>query len=632
MYNHRKMDKILRFDSLIFLIILLFSLTFRVTNLDLIEFKTDEAVNLLLSARPVLHHSLPPGGTVSSIGILNPPLFNYILTPLTFFTLDPKAFSFLIAFINAAAIAFFYLIVKNYYGQIIAFTSSTLFAFSPWAILYSRKIWTQDLLVPFFILLFLSFHKIIKDKNEIFWIPFTLSSLFLIQLHQISIVFIVLLISLMLVQKTKLNLKFIFIGTILGIIPLLPYLNYEIKNGYPDLKAIFSSEQRLSSKRSVELFMRPLQITSQGNFSFILGVDLETFLKRFPLVNSLRKILYVEYIFIILGSLIFLKKFKDLKMLSYSALLLPLAYFLLRIEPFVHYYIIILPILFLFLGVAFEFLLQTNKLLKSLSLLLFISLIISSLVFDFSFFKLLKDQGYFRGDYGDSLKTSQSHIKHKNYDELFLAQFIPLNYSFGYNSFAKMIYQDTTPQQIPLLEEKLQRSDDPRIEQRLLAFHTKELPTLNTLDILRKKTREIPGYNNIYKETLNDYLARNYKKEYISEKFDLRVFYPQHWKLNEDKEKLTIKGDYIYVEIVKKENDNVKNTNNFYKESLVKILGQDFKKTECRKKSGQFCSAVYIGQSTILMISILPLDFSADKIEADFRNAEEVIKNLSFNN
>ena len=169
------MYKLLRLDALIFFVILLFSLSFRITNLDLIEFKTDEAVNLLLSAWPALHHSLPPGGTVSSIGILNPPLFNYILTPLTFFTLDPKTFSFLIGFLNSVAIAFFYLIVKNYYSQVIAFTSSVLFAFSPWAILYSRKIWNQDILVPFFVLMFYSLHKIIIDKKRIFWLTFVLS-------------------------------------------------------------------------------------------------------------------------------------------------------------------------------------------------------------------------------------------------------------------------------------------------------------------------------------------------------------------------------------------------------------------------------------------------------------------------
>lgn len=626
------MSKFLRLDIIIFSIILLFSLIFRITNLDLIEFKTDEAVNLALASRPFFGHSFAPGGTVSSIGVLNPPLFNYILTPLTFFTLDPKAFSFLIALVNSISIALFYLVVKKYYGQIIAFTSSTLFAFSPWAIFFSRKIWTQDLLIPFFVLMFYSLHKTIEERKQIFWLPFTISSLFLIQLHEVSIIFIILISLSLLFQKVKLNFKYIIIGVILGVLPLLPYFIYEIKNGYPDFKAVISARNRLSPQRSVDIFLRPLQITGQGNISFVLGSDLGTFIKKFPLVDSFRKIFYFEYILVVLGVSIYIKKFKTFNFLGYSAILLPFVYFLLKIESFMHYYIIILPLLFLFLGTYFEFLIQKNKLLKTTSLILFMSLLISSLFFDISFFKLLKDQGYFQGDYGDSLKNSESHVKHKKYDELFLFQFIPLNYAFGYNPFAKMVYADTTPNKIPLLEKKLQESDDPRVKQELLAFYTKELPTLKTIDILRKKSKEIPQYSQIYKVALEDYMEKNYKKDYVSDNFDFRFFYPEHWKASEDKEKLTLKGDYVYIEIVKKESKIVKNGNNSYQESLVKILGQDFKKIECRKKNGQFCEAFYLGQSTILTISVLPLDFPKGKVEADFKTAEEIIINLRFNN
>lgn len=592
------MSKFLRrFNILIFSIIFLFSLAFRVANLDLIEFKTDEAVNLLLSARPALYHTLPPGGTVSSIGILNPPLFNYLLAPLTFFTLDPKIFSFLIGSLNSIAIAFFYLIVKKYYGQITAFTSSTLFAFSPWAILYSRKIWTQDLLIPFFILMFYSLHKIYEKKQR-FWILFASSSLFLIQLHQTSIFFIGLISFFMFFQKVKLNLKYLLIGGVLGIIPLLPYLNYETKNGYPDFKALSSSEQRLSSKRSLELFFRPLQITSQGNFSFILGADLDTFVKKFPLVDILRRIFYFEYIFVIVGSLIFLKKFRTFRIFPYSVLILPAIYFLLKIDPFMHYYIIILPFLFLFLGATFEFLFKTNKLIKSLSLLLFLSLVISSLAFNFTFFKLLGDKGHFRGDYGDSLKASQKHIKNKSYDELFLFQFIPLTYSFGYNPFAKIVYSNTSLDKIPTLEKELQESGDIRIEHELLAFYTKEPPTLSTLDILRKKTRENPKYNNIYKETLNDYLARNYKKEYIYEKFDLRLFYPQHWKIQEENG-IKIEGDYLVAFI--QEAKVLPNYELQTKKSMV-VLNDKADKIECIKNK-KLCGVSYSFKSFSAIVS-----------------------------
>ena len=215
--------KVLLSNPFLFLLILLLSLIFRVTNLGLIEFKTDEAINLLLASRPLFGHPFAPGGTVSSIGILNPPLFTYLLFPLTVISLDPRWISFSIALINSISIAFLFLVIKKYYNKNIALISTILMAFSPWAIIYSRKIWTQDLLIPFFVPFFYSLHKLLIEKKQIFWIPYAIFALFLIQLHQIIIVFIAIITAFLLLQKIKINVKYILVGSAIGIVPLIPY-------------------------------------------------------------------------------------------------------------------------------------------------------------------------------------------------------------------------------------------------------------------------------------------------------------------------------------------------------------------------------------------------------------------------
>src|SRR3990167_3896568 len=121
------------------ILILSLSLLFRIANLDLIEFKADEGINLFLSSRPIFGHGFAPGGTVSSLGITNFPLVNYLLFPLVLTSLDPGIISFFIALINSLAIVAFFVIVRRYYNEVIAFSSSALIAISPWAILFSRK-------------------------------------------------------------------------------------------------------------------------------------------------------------------------------------------------------------------------------------------------------------------------------------------------------------------------------------------------------------------------------------------------------------------------------------------------------------------------------------------------------------
>ena len=83
--------------SYLLLIVLALSLLFRITNLDLIEFKADEGINLFLASRPIFGHGFAPGGTVSSLGVTNFPLINYLLLPLVMISKDPRIISFFIA-------------------------------------------------------------------------------------------------------------------------------------------------------------------------------------------------------------------------------------------------------------------------------------------------------------------------------------------------------------------------------------------------------------------------------------------------------------------------------------------------------------------------------------------------------
>lgn len=548
---------------LLFLLIFLLSTTFRITNLDLIEFKTDEAVNLLLASRPLFGYSFPYGGTVSSLGILNPPLFNYILFPIVAINLDPKFVSFTIALINSFSVAFFFLIVRRFYGLSIALISSTLFALSPWAILYSRKIWMQDLLIPFFLIVFYSVHKLILDKKSIYWLPYTFASLILIQLHQASLIFVAIL-TLFLLRTVKLNFKYIFWGIIIGLLPLFPYAIYQFNNACPDCQSFFEARNRLSPKFSPEVFLRPLQILNQGSFRFIMGNDTLTFSQNFPFIDLIRKISYLEYILLPIGVLLFIKRFKTFRFFAFAAIFLSLLYFILRFEPFMHYYIIILPLLFLFLGVALNFfILNKNLILKNLGFSVLLSLILVSFLFNFFFFRHLREKGSFEGDYGTAFYVSSkerneriTNLKDISNKEAFLESFIPLNYAFGFQPLGKMLYGDLKEEEIPFLEEKLTKEvENQKVKHQLLAYHTKNELSLETVDFLRKKVSEIPRYESLYKEVYQYYLSSNFKKEYTHRAFGLRFFYPEHWEVKELKDGIIISGDGYGLIIYQKESE-----------------------------------------------------------------------------
>lgn len=504
----------------LFCLIVAAAALFRLTNLDLIEFKADEAINLFLASRPLFGQSLPPGGTVSSIGLLNPPLFNYLLFPLTLISLDPRMISFFIGLLNSLAIGFFFLLVQRYYRTNTALIASLFWAFSPWAILFSRKIWTQNLILPFLILLLCAFHWLVVDKKPSAWAIYAFTSLCLLQLHQSSLFFLLSVGLFLIIKRVKVNFGYLALGLGLGLLPAIPYFIYLFKNFSSDSTAFLVAKERFSPQYFPAIFFRPFQIMSQGNFHFVLGDDMLTFAQNFPLAYHLRRFFYLEYLLLPLGVFIFWKKFPSLRPIVYASLALPLIYFLLHFEPFIHYFLILVPLLFLFLAEAFAFFFQSkNRLAKYGFYSLFGLLIVTSLVFNLSFFQLLNQRKALQGDYGTIFAVSQQTVEEKlapyqddkAYPEMVLASYLPRNLFYGHLPLGKMLY---SPEQVqPRLADLKKRleavPDDPRVQLELTAFYTAPPITLETIQLLEEKSQTLPGYQSIYQEVNNVFLQQN---------------------------------------------------------------------------------------------------------------------------
>lgn len=609
---------------ILFLTILVASSLFRITNLNLIEFKTDEAMNLFLASRPLFGHPMPPGGTVSSLGILNFPLSNYILFPLTSISLDPKTISFFIGFLNALAIGFLFLLLKRYYGSPIAFITTILLAFSPWAILFSRKIWAQNFIIPLLIPFLLSLHKILLEKKMHYFILLTISSLFLLQTHQSTIFFLlpifVFIISSkqirsMFVQQSKVLLFYIVIGIFIGILPAIPYLFYEMTNGYPNYHMFFQTGEKLID-RKLEHFIRPVQVMGQGNFYFLLGEDVIRFVADFPLVYSLRRIFYIEYFVLPAGMIIFWKLFPKLRLFVYTTIALSVFYFLFRIEPFMHYFIILLPFLFLFVATGLSFLLNQNKLIfKVIALVILISLIAVSITFNFAFFSAVTKYGGLVGDYGRSFTLTEqmnraaltNYETDSHYQEMLIASYVSPKIIYGYLPLAKMLYKkEETQYNLMLLEKRLSEvPNDRRVQNELIAFYTEPPPTRETLNLLKTKIILLPGYQFIYDEAYDSYmryLAKSFRRLYQSRVLGSSFEHPSHWAVSEignelfmrvDDYVVAIKREEIFQEVQtfsEKESETLKNV---YKTETISLFEKNVERATCSTKDNLWCGTSY---------------------------------------
>jgi 4-amino-4-deoxy-L-arabinose transferase-like glycosyltransferase len=130
-------------------LILLVAAVLRMGAPGITEFKRDEG-NLAQLALDMAHgRNLPLLGLSSSVNVPNPPISVYLFAVPFIFSDSPIPATLFVGALNVIAVGLAWALARRYYGPGAAITAGVLYAASPWAVIYSRKIWAQDLLPPF---------------------------------------------------------------------------------------------------------------------------------------------------------------------------------------------------------------------------------------------------------------------------------------------------------------------------------------------------------------------------------------------------------------------------------------------------------------------------------------------------
>lgn len=401
------------------IIIFIFSSSFRLSNLDLIEFKSDEATTVYQTVRFFDRPYLIQRGLISGTGVYNFPLFNYLIIPLSLWSRDPLVLSGLIALINSLLVVLFFFMVKKYYSLLTAVFASLLLAFSPWSVLFSRKIWAQDLinlfLIPFLCLL----HELILRKNTKVILPLFILLTLLIQLHGSGLFLSAVTILILIIARSPFNLKNALTGVLIGLIPSLPYILFQI-TAYlkcPDCESFLKYQQ---SFRTFDFnnFLRPLQITGGLGYHFVLGKSYADFMITFPAVNLLKYVFASGFSAVLAGiAFIFLKNKRYLFLVLYFVAI-PFLYFITKTPAYMHYFVIIIPVSVLLFAISMSSLysLTRGRLLKMAVLICFILYLISDVAFLVFFYRYLGFQKTVDGDYGPIYSLTKSYIEKETKD------------------------------------------------------------------------------------------------------------------------------------------------------------------------------------------------------------------------
>ena len=134
------------------LLIVLLAAALRLGRSDVVEYFHDDAMLATLALELADGLRFPLTGILSSTGIPNSPVSVYFLALPFALSSDPAFVIRSVMVWNALGVALLWLLARWQFGWRAALVAGIAYALNPWAILFSRKIWAQELHTPFIIL------------------------------------------------------------------------------------------------------------------------------------------------------------------------------------------------------------------------------------------------------------------------------------------------------------------------------------------------------------------------------------------------------------------------------------------------------------------------------------------------
>ena len=141
-----------RRDLLSLLLITLLAAALRFGRADVVEYFHDDAMLATLALELADGVRFPLTGILSSTGIPNSPVSVYLLALPFILSSDPVFAIHAIMLFNVIGVALLWFLARRFWGHRIALIAGLLYAVNPWAVLFSRKIWAQELHTPIILL------------------------------------------------------------------------------------------------------------------------------------------------------------------------------------------------------------------------------------------------------------------------------------------------------------------------------------------------------------------------------------------------------------------------------------------------------------------------------------------------
>lgn len=356
-----------RTELALFALILLLAACLRLGWPKITEFKRDEAALYALALDVAEFKAFPLRGIGSSVGLPNTAINVYLFAIPLFLWKSPLAATLWVGGLNTVAVALAYFFMRRYFGARTALLAALLYAAAPWAVIYSRKIWAQNLL-PLFVVAYFYTATLTFIEARRRWLPAHLLLLALIvQIHYSGLLFVPLTGVLLIIFRRNVDGRVLGWGAALAAITAAPFLLYLAQSAGGNMSG-FSGLLGRPFQFSLESLHLAALVSLGTEIHSLAGP--QEFRNYLATVPDFTGLLWVGGVFMLFGAFLAFTRYASrttpyasrftfhVSRLSLAWLILPPLAFLVHSTPvYPHYFILMLPAPFLLAALALDALL-----------------------------------------------------------------------------------------------------------------------------------------------------------------------------------------------------------------------------------------------------------------------------------
>ena len=410
------------FVWVLFLLIVLIAAYFRLASLNLAEFKSDEAGTAIVLKALVEHGQVPFLGPPLSTGGSSGPIYYYILAIPFLISTNPVVASTFVAALNIVGVIFTFKFAREFFNERIALMATALDAVSPFAILFSRKIWNPDLIFPFTVILFFCLYTFVIKGRPKYLVPIFALYAIILQIHPVTLFLAPVILLFLWRFRSGIRLKYLLVGVALFLMLFAPFIYGQVSSGFGE-GGSFASTLKDFIFDNVNLSVVGLLSadTSGAGFDYILGSSAPAF---FSSIFNVNDYFIVENICLYLGFALVLVRASRHPFgenVKYSILLawvaipsLILLFFNPTFGLYTHHLVMFFPANFLMIAVLFDYAMTRRKgisilgrrlpswpkIAKISAVVVLASILLAQMAFGFGFLAFLNSTGGTAGDYG----------------------------------------------------------------------------------------------------------------------------------------------------------------------------------------------------------------------------------------